>query len=124
MHGEPQVRVRWADATIEDDPVVASNTRGMVAYAKSTANSLTTQLFINYRDNSNLDGDGFAPFGVVTEGMEVVDQIHSGYGNIANSGGNGPDTRNIAYEGNRYLEENFPELDHIISAKLVEPAGG
>ena len=124
MHGEPQVQVRWDSATIEDDPVVASNTRGMVTYAKSgQPNSRTAQLFINYRDNSNLDGDGFAPFGVVTEGMEVVDQLHSGYGNIANLGGNGPDTRYIEYEGNRYLEENFPELDHIISAQLVEPAG-
>jgi len=124
MHGEPQVQVRWARATIEDDPVVASNTRGMLTYAKSRLpDSRTTQLFINYRDNSNLDLDGFAPFGQVIEGMEVVDQLHAGYGNIADLGGDGPDTRKIGYEGNRYLEENFPELDHIISARLVDSAG-
>lgn len=124
MHGEPQVQVRWKEATIEDDPAVRSNTRGTVSYAKTNRrNSRTTQLFINYRDNSDLDLQGFAPFGRVVEGMEVVDALHAGYGDIADRGGNGPDTRYMAFEGNRYLEENFPELDHIISATLVEPAG-
>ena len=124
MHGEPQVQARWNRATIEDDPVVASNTRGTITYAKRGPDSRTTQLFINYRDNSNLDLDGFAPLGRVIEGMEVVDQLHAGYGDLANSGGDGPDARHIAYEGNGYLEENFPELDHIVSAALAEPAGG
>ncbi len=123
-HGEPQVQVRWKEATIEDDPVLQSNTRGMLTYAKTgRPNSRSTQLFINYRDNSNLDLQGFAPVGRVIEGMEVVDQLHSGYGEIADLEGNGPDTRYMEYEGNRYLEENFPDLDHIISATLAEPAG-
>ena len=122
MHGEPQVQVRWAKATIADDPVMESNTRGMLTYAKTNRpNSRSTQLFINYRDNSRLDFDGFAPIGRVIEGMEVVDQLHSGYGDTAGRAGDGPDTRYMRFEGNRYLEENFPELDHIISATLVEP---
>lgn len=127
MHGEPQVQVRWAGANIQDDPVAVSNTRGTLTYAQtSRPNSRSTQLFINFRDNPGLDAQGFAPIGRVVEGMEVVDQLHSGYGDVANSrnGGDGPDTRNIGYEGNAYLEENFPELDHIISAALVDPAGG
>ena len=120
-HGEPQVQVRWRKATIEDDPVLQSNTRGMLTYAKtSRPNSRSTQLFINYRDNSNLDLQGFAPLGRVTEGMEVVDQLYSGYGDTAGRG-DGPDPRYMEYEGNRYLEENFPDLDQIISATLVEP---
>ena len=124
MHGEPQVQVRWERAKIDDDPVVVSNTRGTLTYAKTNQrNSRTTQLFINYRDNSRLDADGFAPVGRVIEGMEVVDQLHAGYGDIANRGGNGPDTRNMNFEGNKYLEENFPDMDHIVSATLVEPAG-
>lgn len=123
MHGEPQVHARWKTATIADDSVVASNTRGTITYAKSGPGSRTTQLFINFGDNTGLDAQGFAPFGRVIEGMEVVDRLHAGYGNIANLGGDGPDARYIAYEGNKYLEENFPELDHIVSAKLVGPAG-
>jgi len=123
MHGEPQVHVRWKTATIADDSVVASNTRGTISYAKSGPDSRTTQLFINFSDNPGLDAQDFAPFGRVIEGMEVVDQLHAGYGNIADLGGDGPDARYIAYEGNKYLEENFPELDHIVSATLAEPAG-
>ena len=123
-HGEPQVQVRWKDATIDDDPVLESNTRGTLTYAKTNRrNSRTTQLFINYRDNSRLDADGFAPIGRVIEGMEVVDQLHAGYGDTADQGGNGPDTRHMSFEGNKYLEENFPDMDHVVSATLVEPAG-
>ena len=124
MHGEPQVEVRWSRATITDDPVVASNTRGMVSYAKSGPNSRTTQLFINFGDNSGLDRQGFAPVGVVSEGMDVVDQLHSGYGELEDFGGDGPRAYNILAEGNQYLVDNFPDLDHIIAATLVDPAGG
>ena len=124
MHGEPQVQVRWSSATIVDDPVMASNTRGTVTYAKGGTDSRTTQLFINFGDNSGLDAQGFAPIGRVSEGMDVVDQIHSGYGNIEELGGTGPRAYNITSQGNAYLEENFPDLDHIITATIVDPAGG
>ena len=124
MHGEPQVQVRWSRANIEDDTVVASNTRGMVTYAKGGPNSRTTQLFINFGNNSRLDADGFAPIGRVSEGMEVVDRIHSGYGELEDFGGDGPRAYNITAQGNQYLVENFPDLDHIITATVVGPAGG
>lgn len=124
MHGEPQVEVRWSRANITDDPVVASNTRGTVTYAKSGPNTRTTQLFINFGDNSSLDADGFAPIGRVSEGMDVVDQLHSGYGELEDFGGNGPRAYNILAQGNQYLVDNFPDLDHIIAATLVDPAGG
>ena len=119
MHGDPQVQARWTSATIADDPVMGSNTRGMVTFAKrEVPETRTTQLFINFGDNSRLDEMGFAPFGVVAEGMEVVDQIYSGYGESAPRG-SGPMAQNIAARGNEYLDENFPELDHIVSATLV-----
>ena len=118
------VRNGYYDGVYEDDSVVASNTRGTVTYAKGGPNSRTTQLFINFGDNSGLDAQGFVPIGRVSEGMDVVDQIHSGYGNIEELGGTGPRAYNISAQGNAYLEENFPELDHIISATLVDPAGG
>lgn len=124
MHGEPQVQVRWTNAPIRDDPVMASNTRGAVTFAMAGRNSRTTQLFINLVDNTLLDMDGFAPVGTVIEGMDVVDQLHSGYGEIADRGGDGPISQNIAARGNAYLEESFPEMDYIVTATLVDPAGG
>ncbi len=124
MHGEPQVQVRWTNAPIRDDRVAASNVRGAVTFAMAGPNSRTTQLFINLVDNVLLDIDGFAPIGTVIEGMDVVDQIHSGYGELADRGGDGPISQNIAARGNPYLEESFPEMDYIVTATLVDPAGG
>ena len=124
MHGEPQVQVRWTNAPIRDDRVAASNVRGAVTFAMAGPNSRTTQLFINLVDNTLLDIDGFAPVGTVIEGMDVVDQIHSGYGEIADRGGDGPISQNVAARGNVYLEESFPEMDYIVTATLVDPAGG
>ena len=124
MHGEPQVQVRWTNAPIRDDRVAASNVRGAVTFAMAGPNSRTTQLFINLVDNVLLDIDAFAPIGTVIEGMDVVDQIHSGYGELADRGGDGPISQNIAARGNTYLEESFPEMDYVITATLVDPAGG
>lgn len=120
IHGDPNVSAVWRNARFPDDSaVVASNTRGTVTYAKSSApNSRTTQIFVNYGDNSRLDEDGFAPFGRVVEGMEVLDQLHSGYG--------GTPSQNqplIQAQGNAYLHEHFPELDYVVSATVVESAG-
>jgi peptidyl-prolyl cis-trans isomerase A (cyclophilin A) len=59
-----------------------SNARGAVAMARtSDPNSATAQFFINVTDNVFLDqpnardGNGYAVFGKVVEGMEVVDKI-------------------------------------------------
>lgn len=119
LHGDPQVQAAWTMATIPDDTVMASNTRGTLTFAMRGENTRTTQLFLNFVDNSRLDAMGFAPIGTVVEGMDVVDQIYAGYGESASRGGNGPLAQNIAARGNEYLEESFPELDHIVSAALV-----
>jgi len=118
MHGDPQVTAAWRAAPIQDDPVMASNTRGTITFAMTNQpDSRTTQVFINYRDNSNLDAMGFAPFGEVVEGMDVVDQLYSGYGEGA-PGGSGPSQGEIQARGNAYLESSFPELDYIQRATI------
>ncbi len=119
IHGTPEISGEWKNKTIKDDPVKKSNTRGMVSFATSGRNSRTTQIFINFSDNSNLDGMGFAPFGKVISGMEVVDALYSGYGEGAPQG-RGPWQNRIQDEGNTYLDSDFPEMDRLIKAVLVE----
>ncbi len=119
ISGDPAVAVAWQDATIGDDPVKQSNTRGMVTFAMRGPNTRTTQLFINYQDrNKMLDGQGFSPFGKVVEGMDVVDAFNSEYGEGAPSG-RGPDQGRVQKEGNAYLNKEFPKLDFIKKATIV-----
>ena len=121
IHGDPNISAKWREATITDDPVKGSNTRGTITFATAGPNTRTTQLFINFGDNRNLDGMGFSPFGTVIEGMDVVDKINSEYGEGA-PGGRGPDQGRVQGEGNAYLKKDFPDLDYIKSATIV--AGG
>ncbi len=116
----PDVSKAWMGARIQDDPVVKSNTRGFVTYAMAGANTRTTQLFINLGDNSRLDAMAFSPFGEVTQGMEVVDQLYAGYGEGAPRG-KGPRQDLIQTQGKAYLEKDFPLLDTIKSARIVTP---
>jgi peptidyl-prolyl cis-trans isomerase A (cyclophilin A) len=118
-HGNPEVSKVWTEMTFPDDPVKASNLRGYVSFAKSQLpNSRTTQLFINYGNNSRLDGMGFSPVGKVIAGMNVVDQLYNGYGEGA-SVGNGPNQGRIQEEGNDYLIKKFPKLDYIKKAEII-----
>jgi len=118
INGDPAVSAKWRDANITDDPVKGSNKRGTITFATAGPNTRTTQLFINFGDNVGLDGQGFAPFGKVTDGMDVVDKINSEYGEGAPNG-NGPDQGRIQMEGNAYLKKDFPNLDYIKSATIL-----
>jgi len=113
IHGDPSVSAIWRQETILDDPVMQSNLRGFLTYATAGPNTRTTQLFINFSNNGFLDRDGFAAFGEIVDGMEVVDSINAQYGES-------PNQSLIQQRGNAYLESDFPELDYIIRARLVE----
>lgn len=117
---DPKVGNRWRTARIPDDPVVTSNSRGSITFATAGPGTRTTQLFINYRDNSQLDELGFAPLGKVVSGMDVVDQLYAGYGEGAPRG-SGPRQDRVHAEGNAYLEREFPKLDYILSARILDP---
>jgi peptidyl-prolyl cis-trans isomerase A (cyclophilin A) len=119
INGDPKVTAKWADANIQDDPVMQHNTRGMISFATSGSNTRSTQLFINYSDNSRLDAIGFSPFAVVSSGMEIVDQLYADYGE-GPPNGTGPDQDRIEKEGNAYLDSAFPKLDYIKTARVVE----
>jgi peptidyl-prolyl cis-trans isomerase A (cyclophilin A) len=116
---DPAESALWKDATIPDDPVGESNTRGKVTYAAAGPGTRTTQLFINYSNNRRLDRTGFAPFGQVTEGMDVVDKLYSGYGEGAPNG-SGPDQKRMESLGNPYLQADYPKLDYIKKTEILD----
>jgi len=110
----PDVAAVWDRAYLVDDRVTQSNKRGTLTFATAGPNTRTTQIFINYSDNTSLDSQGFAPFGTVIEGMDLVDKFFAGYGES-------PDQSRITAQGKAYLDKSFPNLDRIISA-VVMPA--
>jgi peptidyl-prolyl cis-trans isomerase A (cyclophilin A) len=117
INGDPAISTRWREARIKDDPVRQSNQRGFITFATAGPNTRTTQVFINFADNRGLDGQGFAPFGQVVSGMNVVDALYAGYGEGAPQG-NGPAQDRIQREGNSYLTGQFAKLDYIKKATL------
>jgi len=118
IRGDPALNAEWREKRIPDDPVKASNMRGTVTFATSGPDSRTTQFFINFADNSRLDGMGFAPFGKVKD-MAPVDALYDGYGEGA-PGGRGPSQGQLQMQGNSYLKQSFPKLDYIKSARIIE----
>ena len=118
INGDPKVSGIWREARIKDDPVRISNKRTFVTFATAGPNTRTTQVFISFSDNSNLDAQGFAPFGQVVSGMKVVDSLYNGYGEGA-PGGRGPDQGRVQKEGNAYLASAFPNLDYVKKATIV-----
>jgi len=112
LSADPAVNKVLHTATIQDDPVVQSNKRGSLVFATAGPNTRTTQFFINYADNARLDGMGFAPFGTVIEGMDVVDKIYPGYGES-------PRQDLITEQGDAYVKANFPDIGRIKLAKIV-----
>ena len=120
INGKPALNAQWREKPLQDDPVKQSNTRGMVTFATAGPNTRTTQIFINFGDNSQLDNMGFAPFGKVRD-MAVVDKLCAEYGEGAPQG-RGPSQGRLQNEGNEYLKTSFPKLDYIKKATIV-PAG-
>jgi peptidyl-prolyl cis-trans isomerase A (cyclophilin A) len=119
LKGEPASDRYWSRMYIPDDPVTQNNARGTLSFAMAGAATRTTQVFINLQDNFRLDTMGFAPFGKVVSGMDVVEQLFKGYGDAPPSGA-GPEQGRIREEGNEYLERSFPRLDYIKSAQLQQ----
>ena len=123
ISGDPALNKVWRESRIPRDPVKQSNSRGYVTYAMQGgpqgADTRTTQVFINFGDNSQLDSAGFAPFGRVTTGMDVVEKIYSGYGEGAPSG-KGPNQERVQAEGNAYLTKDFPRLDYVKKATITK----
>ena len=119
LSGQPSLDSVWAILPIPDDPLVESNTRGTVSFAKNGPGSRTTQLFINRRDNPIYDtccAGGFPPVGRVVSGMETIDSLYAGHGETP-----------VMYQdsimivGNEFLDQHYPQLDTIVGTRAREP---
>lgn len=119
LSGDPAVTAALKERRIPDDSVRRSNVRGTLAFAAAGPNTRTSQLFINLKDNQRLDRLGFAVLGQVVRGMEVVDALYTGYGE-APPRGEGPTQDRIATEGEAYLARDFPKLDQVKRARVVQ----
>ena len=117
INGDPKISSVWREARIRDDAVKQSNKRGYITFATAGPNTRTTQVFINFGDNAGLDGQGFAPFGQVSTGMNIVDSINAEYGEGAPRG-RGPDQGRTQMEGNAYLTKDFPKMDFVKKATI------
>jgi cyclophilin family peptidyl-prolyl cis-trans isomerase len=119
MRGVPEIDKIWGEMGIKDEPVKLSNLKGTISFARSGPNTRSNQLFINLADNKRLDTSdfndvlGFPAFGKVIKGMETVESINSEYKQD-------PDQDSIRIKGNLYLKNNFPNLDYIISTKMID----
>ena len=117
--GDPAIANIWQNEHFLDDPVHASNLRGTFAYAMTGPDARTTQIYINTGDQSRLDAMGFAPFGKVVEGMDVVDNLYAGYAEQSGGGMRAGHQGKLFEESNAYLDRNFPLLDKILRAEIV-----
>jgi peptidyl-prolyl cis-trans isomerase A (cyclophilin A) len=110
----PEETAKW-DTTIPDDPVLVSNLKGTVSFATAGPDTRTTQLFINYVDNSQLDASGFAPFALVQSGMETALAIT----NPTPGNSNGINQLLYTKKGNEWLLEEYPMTNLITSSALL-----
>jgi peptidyl-prolyl cis-trans isomerase A (cyclophilin A) len=117
INGDPKLSAKWREAQMKDDPVRQSNRRGTITYAMAGPDTRTSQVFINFADNSSLDRQGFSPFGRVVSGMNVIDKLNAEYGEGAPRG-RGPDQGRIQTEGNAYLMREFGRLDYVKKATI------
>lgn len=119
LHSDPRVIAAWKGLTMPDDSERVTNRRGTLVYAFTTVNTRSTQIFINLADNSRLDLEGFAPFGEIIRGIEVIDRLYAGYDESAGGGMRAGKQGMIEREGNAHLKRDFPRLDYIRRCRIV-----
>jgi homoserine O-acetyltransferase len=118
--GDPKIAQTWRYQHIPADPERASNVRGSFGFAMATPDARTTQIYICTNDSmTRQDGQGFAIFGKIVEGMDVVDSLFSGYGEKSGGGIRGGHQDRLFEEGNAHLDREFPKLDKLIRARIV-----
>src|SRR5262249_10404517 len=118
VHRDFRVHDKWREFFIVDDPPKEKNLRGTLSFAQSGPNTRATEVFINLADNKSLDDDRFVPFAKIVEGIEVIDKLYSGYGELRPTGKE-IDPGRVEGEANEYLVPRFPKLDYIKRARFL-----
>lgn len=117
--GDPTVHAMMNQRAIHDDPFKEKNVRGTVAFAQAGRNSRRTQVFVNLKDNRDLDAARFVPFGRVVEGLDNLEKLYFGYGEWSPPG-RGPEAARMQTQGNAYLDQQFPRLDKLLKLSAVD----
>jgi peptidyl-prolyl cis-trans isomerase A (cyclophilin A) len=118
IHRDPKMAQLWRELRFPDEPVKQSNRKGWLSFAQLGPNTRNVQVFINLKDNRDLDKQGFPPFARIVEGMDVAERLYMSYGELQPKGG-GPDGVKAELQGNAYLESQYPRLDYIVKASIV-----
>ncbi len=122
--GVPEADAEWMEQGLPDEPPQTSNVRGSVSFARGGPGTRAMILFINRVDNTNLDEmawngvTGFPPVGRVVAGLENVDALYDGYGDLPMQFED-----SIRVLGNAFLDRSYPLLDSITAVRLLEPEG-
>lgn len=117
--GDPVADSLWKEHSLADEPVVESNVRGVVSFARAGPETRSYTLFVNLADNVRLDAleaggvRGYPPIGRITAGLAVVDGFYPAYRDPA------PRQDSIAAFGNDYLRRSFPQLDSIVATRVI-----
>jgi peptidyl-prolyl cis-trans isomerase A (cyclophilin A) len=121
INGNPKIAQEQRRLTIPDDTLKQHNTLGYVAFSNTGPNTRSTQVYINLGDNTRNDIEaGFAPFGQVVEGMDVVEKLYGSYGEHSGGGMRAGHQDQMFEGGNAYLDREYPKLDKLIRATIVQ----
>lgn len=113
INGDPKVSAAWEKAYIKPDRAKQSNIRGKLSFATQSddQSKRTTQVFINYADNSkDMDAKSYAPFGEVTTSMVMVQRA---FDKLV------IDQQMLMTQGNEWLKTAAPQLSYIKTAVIL-----
>lgn len=121
IHNDSVITKSWSSIKIDDEPVLESNKKGAISFARGGKKTRTTQIFINLKDNARLDKleysgvKGFPVIAKVIAGMENIEKFHDGYGDKL-----GMRQDSIQKYGNKFIRKNYPEIDFIYKAYILK----
>ncbi|HJR71473.1 MAG TPA: peptidylprolyl isomerase [Gammaproteobacteria bacterium] len=107
----------WENRMFRDDPTLFALERGTLAFAKAGADTNSTQVFINFRENNRLADPqyNFTVFGKVVSGMDVVDRFAQ-----VGDPSDGLDQGRLWADGGAYLDSLAVKPTMIVTATVVE----
>lgn len=114
------VTKKWEKFKVSDEPVLKSNLKSYVSFARAGKETRGNDLFINLKDNQRLDTVhaenivGYPVLGQVINGMDVVESFYSEYGNKT------MDVYDSLSANRKKYLQLFPKLDSIRKAYLIK----